>query len=293
MTIMTPGAPSASRFVELAGGGDVIRLTGSVTEVGLHLGADGIEGWYSQPDRKVTLTERQTGDGDFPVRDEDVHFAARTITIHAEVLAETRADLLAALTRISRLADQTVQVRVADADEDTWAAGYLQAAHPATWSEHAAAVTITVVCTDPRRYSTAAQTRFLDANTGSGGGLVFPVGNPVSFGGDGLVDTTGMLLNRGSAPAYPTFEVHGTFPAGIRVSVGGSSVTYTGPIAGAPLLLDSLTRTASMDGLDRSQFLGARSFPVIPAGGSIRCAFAPLDSTTGGWCEATVHDTYI
>ena len=292
MTTMM-AAPSATRFVEVIGASDTVRFTGRVDAAGLHLAGDGIEGWYGQPDRKVTLTERQTGDGDFPVRDEDLHFAARTITIHAEVLADTRDDLLASVDRIMRLTDASVQVRVVDAGMDTWAAGYLQAAAPATWSEHSAAVTLTVVCVDPRRYSTAALTRFLTADTGSGGGLVFPIGQPVSFGGDGLVDTTGLLLNAGTAPAFPTFTVHGTFPAGVRISAGSLSVTYVGPIAGAPLTLDSLTRTASVGGLDRSQFLGERDFPVVPAGGSLRVAFMPLDATTGGWCEATVRDTYI
>lgn len=292
MNVMTSG-PAAQRFVELTGGGDTIHFVGVVCGPGYYIASDGIEGWYGQPDRKVTMTERQTGDGAFPIRDEDTLFASRTVTLHARIIADARADLVDAMSRLSRLGGQSVTVRVVDGLEDTVATGYLRAEHPATWSEHSATTTLTIVCTDPRRYASTPLTRFLDADTGSGGGLVYPVGSPVSFGGAGLVDVTGLLTNAGSAPAYPTFTVHGTFPAGIRIMSGGQSLTYVGPIMGAPIILDSLTRTASLTGLDRSQFLGIRDFPVVPPGGSIRVSFMPLDATTGGWCEATVRDTYI
>jgi hypothetical protein len=284
---------SASRVVEVSDGLDTVRLTGRPDEAGLHLGRDGIEGWYGQPDRKVTLTERQTGDGDFPVRDEDLHFAARTVTIHVVIVSETRADQLEAWNRLARLSHREVTVRVSDAGEETWAAGFALVVPPAAWSEHSSAVTVTVVCTDPRRYGTA-HTLFLDAGAAAAGGLVFPVGEPVSFGDAGPASNTGLLLNAGSAPAYPRFEVHGDYPDGVRVMVGGRSVTYTGPItAGAPVLIDCLERAASIGGLDRSQFLGERDFPTVPAGGSIRAAFSPLSGASTGWCVATSRDTYI
>lgn len=59
---------------------------------------------------------------------------------------------------------------------------------------------------------------------------------------------------------------------------------------GAPLVLDSLTRTATVLGVDVTRALTARDFPTVPAQGSATIA-ANADGT--GTATITIRDTYI
>lgn len=284
-------------FVELSSGSDTVRLGGSRPTMldGYYVTDSGIEGWLAQPDRKTTVTEQSEADGAYPIRDEDLHWSSRTVTLHVGIAAATRDLVLSRLDRLASLAGRTVTVRVVDAGTDTFATGYMAHKPPdVTWVHDSIQTDLAIVCTDPRRYGSTLCSVILEPETGAGGGLVFPLGSPLSFGDGGTPMNAGLLTNAGSATAFPRFTVHGRFPGGIRLTVGGSSVTYVGSItSGSPLVLDALTRTATVGGLDRSQFLGERDFPTIPPGGSITVAFQPLDSTTGGWCVAETRDTFI
>ena len=288
---------SGGRTVTLSWDGGGVEIRGDrPSERGLYVTGDGIEGWDSAPDAKVTMTEMQTGDGAHAVRGQDVLYAARTVTVHFGARGRSRDDVVSLLRSISAACHRIVRLRVRDGGEDTWCEGYAQPSVDAEWRDDHAAGTLTVVCPDPRRYSTAARRAVLMPTASSPGGL--------SYGADGAGLVYGLsygetpetlqgvatLANAGTSPAYPIITLNGPIEGGARVDWDGGSVGYSEPVGGVPVTLDSLTRTASVGGLDVSRHLTSRGFPSVPAGGSITLS-AQMVGT--GWADVEWRDTYI
>lgn len=285
-------------YVELSADGLSVRLngTGGPSTDGLCVSADGIEGWYSTPDAKVSMTEMQTGDGAHAIQEQDVLYSARTVTVEWFSSGGSRAGALAGVERLLSLAHRLVTLRVVDADSDTWATGYVQVGVDAGVANGIETGTLTVVCADPRRYSTEAhRLQMLPSTYGTSGGLSYGEGGglvyDLTYGEfEGTLQNVATLTNAGTSTAYPTITVNGTIYAGLTVSHDSGSVTYSQQVGGVPLVLDSLTRTASVGGLDTSRYLTSRGFPTVPAGGSVTLRFM---ATGSGWVTVEWHDTYV
>lgn len=286
-------------FAELSFGGTTVRLDGSGGRrrgSGLYVSSDGIEGWYSTPDAKVSMTEMQTGDGAHTVEESQVLYAARTVTLHWVAVGDSRDGALAGDLALLSTAHRLVRLRVVDASSDTYATGYTQVSADAGMASSVMTGTVTVVCPDPRRYSTEARRVQLLPVAGVSGGLHYGEGGPgllypLDYGESAeTLQNVGTLVNEGTSPAYPVVTLTGPLEGGARVDWDGGSVAYSQPVAGVPLALDSLTRTASVAGLDVSRSLTSRAFPVVPAGGSVSLNFQAYGT---GWADVEWHDTYI
>ena len=59
---------------------------------------------------------------------------------------------------------------------------------------------------------------------------------------------------------------------------------------GSELILDSRTRTASVNGVDVSETLISRGFPTVPPQGGLSLL---LRTVGGGWVDVESHDTYL
>lgn len=282
-------------FMELSAGGRTVRIEG----LGRHpLFGDsaGIEGWWSTPPSKVSSTERQTGHGAFPVADDEVLYSARTVTVHLNAHGGGRGAVISSMGEINAMAGRAVRLRVADASSDTYADGYLEVEWQAERARRTAAGTLTVVCPDPRRYATDAQVHALvPAGAGGEGGLLFDGAGcmewPVTFAGEGAAQNAATLENAGTATAYPVIRVQGDFPDGVRIVDGaGGELRYAQPLAWQPLVLDCLSRTASINGVDVTRDLASRDFPTVPPGGTATLA---LMGSGNGSVEVELRDTYI
>lgn len=312
----------SGRKVYLSWGGSVVALRGDRPgDTGLFVSGDGIEGWEGAPDAKVEMTEMQTGDGAHAVAESDILYSARTVTINFTAHGQTRSEVLALLRSVSAACHHLVTLRVEDADSDTYATGYVQPGVDATWYREWATGTITVVCADPRRYSTQGHAaQMLPAGSGSGGllysqpdgwgaeplwpsdstwpGDAYPsllwsgaLYYPLNYGAsDESLQNIVTVSNGGTSPCYPAITVNGPMDGGFSIEWSGGRVTYTEDVAGVPLDLDSLTRTASVGGLDTSRYLSERAFPVIQPGASETIA---LRGTGSGWATVEWRDTYI
>ena len=288
---------SGGRRVTLSWDGGSVELGGAIPAVsGLYVTGDGIEGWDSSPDVKVELSEMQTGDGAHAIGDWGVLYSSRVVTVHFGARGRTRDEVLGLLRSLSASCHRLLKIRVEDSSDDTYCTGYSQPSVGPVWDGEWAEGTLTVVCPDPRRYSTAPRgARLLPAGASSGGlsfgadraGLVLPL----SFGeGVGEMGNVATLGNRGTSPAYPVITVTGPVDAGLRLDWGGGSLSYDDAVRGVPLVLDCLTRTASVGGLDTSRRLTSRGFPAVPAGGSITLS---AQMTGSGWAVVEWRDTYI
>ena len=104
---------------------------------------------------------------------------------------------------------------------------------------------------------------------------------------------TGVVANAGSSRAYPVFRVHGPMPDGVDLEFPGTGLRLQCSLpvyAGSALILDSRTRTASVNGVDVSETLISRGFPTIPSHGGLSLL---LRTAGGGWVDVESHDTYI
>lgn len=270
-------------------------LTMDQVDHGSGLFIEKLDGWYDTPKTKVDITERSSGDGAHSVPDEAVLYASRVVTIGVAAYGDGRAEVVGAVNSLALFAHHVVEVTVEDGGEVTTARGHLSSEFDA--SPHACLHrgTVTIVCPDPRRYGTERVASIVPTGD-AGGGLLYDEGAgylllPVQFAGDAPEGNSATLENMGTSTAYPTITVEGSFPSGVTITHAGGELAYPAPIGpGAPLVLDSLTRTASVLGVDVTRALSRRDFPAVPAGGTVTIS-ALAEGT--GTVTATVRDTYI
>lgn len=258
---------------------------------------EGLEGWWDSPDEKVDSTARQLGYGDFPIEDEAVLYSSRTVTIGIIAHAQSRQGIQKLARSLHRRLGRIVRLRVQDDEEDTYSDGFVTlewdtARHGTLPYQQGV---LTVVCQDPRRLSTLAHTAVLNPVTSGGAGIVFDDDSclkwPVQFAGDMPTGNSGTFLNDGTATAYPLIRVRGDFPGGFTVTDGaGADIVYKGALSSQTVVLDCLSRTATINGVDVTRNLSSRRFPTVEPGGTLRLSFI---ASGDGTCEVEVHDTYI
>lgn len=280
-------------------GDNQVRLRGAGTDDDecVYVDRDGIEGWLSAPEVKTEPVERKWGNGAHDVAAEDISYAARTVTLHLDLVSNARERLLDMASLLSRAAGRLVRLRVVDGGQDTFVDGYVRPEYGATWSNQVLTGTLTLVCPRPERLSWLSQDVLLYPGASLSGGLSYGsrglgLAYPLSYGADaGSSQSVALLRNAGSAPAYPTVTAAGPMPEGVLlVGSDGRALQWSGSVGPTPLILDCRTQTASMGGVDVSRSLTRRGFPSVPPGGSLS---VQLMSPGGGWVTISVHDTYI
>lgn len=278
---------------------DVLGKPGASGEPCLALMHQYIEGWYSTPDLKVESHSRQTGSGNFQTTDDRVLYESRTVTAHVLAYGRNRDEVVAWAGRLHRAVGGIVTATVTDGGVSTWVRGYCQINFDAEHYEDAMPGTLTVVCDDPRRYGEMHCRSLSAGGTHSGAlqwsgdaprGLVWPT----SFGDSGgTAPSLTVAENAGTATAYPVVEAVG-FPSGFELVSDGPSgqsvLRYGASVGSAPLVLDCLSRTASVGGVDVTRDLTARGFPSIPPSGPVRLSVVAPGT---GTVSVSWHDTYI
>lgn len=290
------------RTVTLEWPGHRVALRGDRPDAeGLFVSGDGIEGWDSTPDAKVDMTEMASGDGAHPVREADIRYAARTVTVNYHAHASERRACMDAVREISKAVHRLVKLTVRDGGLETFATGYVALSVEPTWLEEWATGSFTVVCADPRRYSVEARRLdLLPTSSSATGGLSYGgdalgLAYPLDYG-DEATDARnfGSATNAGTSEAYPVIEVYGIFEQGVRFDLqgayGSSSIDWYGHIGQVPLVLDFLSRTATVGDLDVSRQLRLRGFAPIPPGGSMSVT---MQGGGTGFATMTVRDTYL
>lgn len=282
------------RFARVSGAAGTVTLMGTGAAAGLHMSS--LEGWYGTPDGKWSLTERKLGDGAFGLLPEQVTYSSRTVTIGGFALGASRAEVVAGLGALRALAHGVVTLSVADGGAETFARGALSLEVDKGWSATSAGFTLTVVCPDPRRYGTTPRRAWLSPGASAGAlgwhadaphGLLWPL----SYGGGGAGANVATLRNDGTSPAYPVITASGDMGGLVLTDTAtGAQLAWDGHVGAQPVVLDCLSRTASVAGVDASRLLSARGFPSVPAGGEVTLA---LTATGAGTVCAEWRDTYI
>lgn len=262
------------------------------------LNKDFVEGWYSTPDLKVTMTERGQGDGAHDITDDAIAYAARTVTVHCTAVAGSRDQVLQQLNQLLRMVHHTCTVRLVDDHTDTYITGHISINTESMWNNQYLPFTLTIVAARPERLAwTPYRVQLRAASTGDTGlqygGKATGLSYPLSYGVRATdARNTAILLNRGSSRAYPVLTVNGYFDAGVIIDFPGTGayLRYTQPVGYTPLVLDSRSRTATVGGLDVTRYLSSRGFPVVDPYSSVS---AVLLSGGSGWVTCEVRDTYM
>ena len=290
--------------ITLSHGSEHITFDGAGARSGsmFHVRRDAIEGLWSSPASKVSLTERETANGASPISDGETLYAARTVSIPFAIQSNyNHANLIRARILLGRLLGwHDVRMDVNDDGDETVLYGYIEAKYSDIPYDHADTGTITLVCPDPRRVSKHESTVSMNTSSKSLGGLSFGASNtglvfPLNFGQSGNTGNTGMITNNGSYTAMPTITAHGWLGNGLTIHWATSDgnegdLSFNGNVGNVPVTINTDTHSAIMGGLDVSYLLGSRDWPRIPAGGS--CSFSLLASGSG-WVTVQSHDTYM
>lgn len=286
-------------YAELSCSGSTVRLDGLVGGRGLRVTSGGIEGWWSTPDPKWSLTERQSADGAHDVADGMALYSARTVTVHAVAMGRDRDDAKALLDALLVMAHGRARLRVVDSSEDTFCEGLVSVQAGAEWHPGAILADVTLTCPDPRRLATAAETAaMLPASASLTAGLSYGEGGrglsyPLSYG-EGALDARNVccVTNHGTSTAWPVLRVsRGMSDVEVRASCAGASSTLT--LAGtctSEVTIDCRTRTAETSLTDVTRRLTGAGALSVPPGESMRLTLA-----TPGTGSVTVElrDTYI
>lgn len=290
--------PRSPSFAELSRDGETLRIHGHGTP-GLCLTDGQIDGWWSTPDPKWSLTERQSADGAHAVMDEMALYSARTVTFDVVAIAADRAGVKELRDGVLSMAHGLVRLRVVDESEDTFCDGLLSVKADPKWLDASAKMTLALTCPDPRRLATAAESAVMLPASASltaglsygegGGGLAYPL----SYG-EGALDARNVccVTNHGTSTAWPTLRVsRGMADVVVRATCAGASSTLT--LAGTcttEVTIDCRARTAETAQTDVTRRLTGAGALAVPPGQTMRLTLA-----TPGTGSVTVElrDTYI
>lgn len=280
----------------ISAGGRTVHIASEGVPDGPSLFAEKLKGWWSTPQAKVSMTELSQGDGAHAISDADVLYSTRTVTLDVLARGRSRSEVQEAMESLLWMAHRIVTLRVADASSDTYARGYIEVESGSGKAMgHREELSLTIVCPDPRRYGTDTLSATLVPGGNSDGGLDLTeerLAFPLAWGESAASHSVATLHNAGTSTAYPTISIRG----GIRdVTIAepatGRELTVPGYVGWNPIVLDCLSRTASISGVDTTRRLGRRDFPSIAPGGDTTLAL--MCSGTNGSVSIEWHDTYI
>ena len=231
---------------------------------------------------------------------EPILYAARTVTLGVSANAQTSADVAAAMDSLSAFAGKMCRVVISDSGRpETEAHGYVEVAWDKGPYRASCDGTLTIVCPDPRRYGTQAHVAYMNPAASSDSGLVYSGSGvltlPLAYSGKTETGSgIATVANGGTATAYPVITCYGTMGhISIRSTTGTGTLSYDGWAGpNAPVVLDCLSRTASVNGVDVTRNLAQRTWPSIPAGGSITLS-CTAQTSGNAYIKVESHDTYI
>lgn len=104
---------------------------------------------------------------------------------------------------------------------------------------------------------------------------------------------SGAFANGGNADAHPVYTVHGSWPAGFRITTGTGAIEYPAPVHPSnPVRIDNRTGEVMVAGVDQTYRLTKRDWVTVPAGSAIQPRIEALAPSTG-WLDVDIKDTYM
>ncbi|MCC4266243.1 phage tail domain-containing protein [Microbacterium schleiferi] len=231
----------------------------------------GLTDWRGQVGNKVAITQRPQAPGGFP---SDPIRTSRAISFTASYLADTAADVEAAMDELAAVgADESVLMTVTQSDT-TWRWVSVEVAAAADhFDRSTGTATVDLIAIDPRRYATGGWQE--TAPPTAGDGVVWPLVWPLVWPGGGNPGRVS-LTNSGKAPSSPVFQLVGGMGSAVITCVDtGARIGFDRAIAsGQTVEIDVASRRATQGGNDVSRWLRYREWQEVPAGTTRRYQLA-------------------
>lgn len=227
---------------------------------------EGIEGWDEAPAVRSEESARTDADGDFVM---PAYYSARTPTLDGILFAKNRGQGLEAIKSLNQAARLNPErLTITDYGMARWAMARY-AGLDYTWVKPSVLRwQVRLNCPDPYKY---------------GAKHSIPV----------VAGSSGYLVNRGNAQAWPVITIEGSMPLGYKVILNGVTIDVVEPlVAGKPHVIDMKKRRITINGVWGYGLMDAPSYPSIRPGARQAISFVPFESGTG---QAVVafNDTYI
>lgn len=152
------------------------------------------------------------------------------------------------------------------------------------------------VATDPRLYSPQLQSVSVGLPSPGAGGLVFPLVFPLTFG-TGLAGGNMALSHTGTVTTWPVWQIAGPVTGPVVTNVDTGQVLSFDPAfvvpAGQTLLVDSDTKTVTLQGVNRRDKLWVADWFGLPRAATTNVRFTAAGGFTAGtltalWRHATI-----
>lgn len=248
-------------------------------------------GWWGSPQTSTSQTKKPTEGGAWLGQTTE---EGRTVALVGLLVAPTRAAALDALDRLNAAAATMDAPFVVTEDGRTRTAMVRRNSEVMVSWESPTVVgwSVQLLAADPRLYGLARRVILFPPQ--SLGGLRYPLRYPARYQTPPGAQSTALLQNDGNAPSWPRFVVNGPFP-GIQIDCEGRTVELSLEIfAGQAVLIDARSRTASMGGVDMSQYLTRRGWAPVPPGGTLTVSVLRVSgSDQRGWVDVDWSDTYL
>lgn len=245
---------------------------------------DKFDGWYGIDNVDLGFVDRPNAPGSYaPVQ---TFPGDRVISIEGKFFGASRAAAIQMREDLSELYNdgKPVAVTVADDLRTTRRQVHVEAV-TFPWTIHPEfEFSIDMSAADPRRYGeTEVLTSTVLALPGTG--LSWPIVWPVNWGTIGT-DGRVTVSNPGNTPTLSRYVVSdGEMPDGFEIVnvETGERIPYLGPVVvGTVITIDSLTRTASINGSGQgSRYLSNPQFWTVPKKSSITLQFLARGPVTG------------
>jgi hypothetical protein len=259
---------------------DELMFYGRTAESFDGLGFTSLDGWDDLTDDKSAVEERAEGHGAFDT--EEAFRSSRVMKLVAFVAAadfrtaqRARQDLAAVFAR------NRILMRVTDDFSSSWRWVRIARATLPRTSSSAFVYTVDIVAVDPFRYEDGVpdETGLPTAGTGHMWPMMWPIwwGTP---GDPGRLK----LTNTGTAPAWPSFEVHGGIADGFELEQVGTGriIRFAQTLlVGSTAVIDSQSGTVLVNGVSRSTFLTRRDWFSVAPGETAQVQFRALGATFG------------
>jgi hypothetical protein len=244
------------------------------------LGFTSLDGWDDLTDDKSPVEERPQGHGAFDT--EEAFRSSRVMKLVAFVAAtDSRAAQRARQELAAVFARNRILMRVTDDFSSSWRWVRIARATLPRTSSNKFVYTVDIVAVDPFRYEdgepdeTGLPTR--------GTGHMWPMTWPIRWGTPGNPGRL-KLTNTGTAPAWPSFEVHGGIADGFELEEVGTGrlIRFSQTLlVGSTAAINSEDGTVLVDGVSRSTFLTRRDWFSVAPGQTTQVQFRALGPTFG------------
>lgn len=289
--IALDGWAAGARGVGVETSNGVVDAQGTVWEL------TKLDGWHDAPPVRTSMTTRPGEHGAF---DGPAYLHPRVLTIEGYAVATSRVnawrarDIVASVCGDPSLGLQTLVVTQTGHINRRLTVRRSAETKTAFLDNNMLKFSMLLIAPDPRRYADAASSKAIGLPISGGGGLVFPLVFPLTFGA-GSVGGQMVCTNMGTIATWPTWSILGPTTGPIITNADTGELLSFDPTlvipAGQTMVIDTNAKTVLLTGVNyRDRLFVSNWFRFNPGITNVRFASIsgadPSALLTAAWRDA-------